>query len=112
MLERARGHVVHMALSRVSPLAVPVLLEIGREAVTHGGAEDDLLAETAALVAEAMDTPEAEAAARIAPPIGGRRSTGGQIQYAPRRPAPPRGAAPRGNVRHGKRGQGVLFPPS
>ena len=112
MLERARGHVVHMALSRVSPLAVPVLLEIGREAVTHGGAEDDLLAETAALVAEAMDTPEAEAAARIAPPIGGRRSTGGQIQYVPRRPAPPRGAAPRGNVRHGKRGQGVLFPPS
>ena len=106
MLERARGHVVHMALSRVSPLAVPVLLEIGREAVTHDEAEDALLAETAALVAEAMDTPEAEVAARLAPSVGGRRATGGQIQYAPRR------NLPRGNLKHGRRAQGVLFPPS
>ena len=33
MLARVRGKIVHMVLSRVSPLAVPVLLEIGRESV-------------------------------------------------------------------------------
>ena len=38
MLARVKGRVVHMVLSRVSPLAVPVLLEIGRESVrTRGG---------------------------------------------------------------------------
>ncbi len=45
LLERAHGRVVHMALSRVSPLAVPVLLEIGRENVANAISEDDLLAE-------------------------------------------------------------------
>ena len=33
MLARVKGRIVHMVLSRVSPLAVPVLLEIGRESV-------------------------------------------------------------------------------
>ena len=38
MLARVKGRIVHMVLSRVSPLAVPVLLEIGRESVrTRGG---------------------------------------------------------------------------
>jgi ATP-dependent Lhr-like helicase len=45
LLERAKGKVVHMALSRVSPLAVPVLLEIGRENVANAISEEDLLAE-------------------------------------------------------------------
>lgn len=45
LLERARGRVIHMALSRVSPLAVPVLLEIGRENVAAAQSEEDLLAE-------------------------------------------------------------------
>jgi ATP-dependent Lhr-like helicase len=53
LLERARGAVVHMALSRVSPLAVPVLLEIGRERVAAGATEEELLEEAEALVAEA-----------------------------------------------------------
>lgn len=44
MLVRIRGHVVHQPLERVSPLAVPVLLEIGRESV-GGEADDALLAE-------------------------------------------------------------------
>ncbi len=57
MLQRIQGRVRHMALSRVSPLAVPVLLEVGRESVRHDGG-DDLLLEEAALVAEA--TGEAE----------------------------------------------------
>ena len=33
MLSRIRGRIVHKALDRVSPLAVPVMLEIGRETV-------------------------------------------------------------------------------
>ena len=42
LLARAKGRIEHRALDRVSPLAVPVLLEIGRERV-DGGAEDELL---------------------------------------------------------------------
>jgi len=54
MLARIRGHIVHKALERVSPLAVPVLLEIGRESV-YGEAAEELLAQAeAALVREAM----------------------------------------------------------
>ena len=45
MLSRIVGN--HpQALDRVSPLAVPVMLEIGREAV-YGEASDELLAEAA-----------------------------------------------------------------
>ncbi len=53
MLGRVAGKVRHVRLDRVSPLAVPVLLDIGRESVRTEGGEDDLLAETEALVAEA-----------------------------------------------------------
>jgi ATP-dependent Lhr-like helicase len=54
MLSRVKGRIVHKALERVSPLAVPVLLEIGRETV-YGEAADTLLAEAAdELVKEAM----------------------------------------------------------
>ncbi|MDE2319463.1 MAG: ligase-associated DNA damage response DEXH box helicase [Rhodospirillales bacterium] len=52
LLARAKGRITHMVLSRVSPLAVPVLLEIGREHVA-GVAEDVLLAEAEALIEEA-----------------------------------------------------------
>ncbi len=54
MLSRIKDRIVHKALDHVSPLAVPVMLEIGREAV-YGEAADALLAETEAeLVKEAM----------------------------------------------------------
>ena len=53
MLSRVKGRIVHMVLSRVSPLAVPVLLEIGRESVRTDDNEDALLAEAEAIVAEA-----------------------------------------------------------
>jgi ATP-dependent helicase Lhr and Lhr-like helicase len=54
MLSRIRGRIVHKALDHVSPLAVPVMLEIGREQV-YGEAGDALLAEAEAeLVREAM----------------------------------------------------------
>ncbi len=54
MLSRVKGRIVHKALDHVSPLSVPVLLEIGRETV-YGEASDTLLAEAAdELVKEAM----------------------------------------------------------
>jgi len=54
MLSRIRGRIIHKALDHVSPLAVPVMLEIGREMV-YGEASDALLAEAAdELVKEAM----------------------------------------------------------
>ena len=46
MLARVRGRIKHKALDRVSPLAVPVLLEIGREPV-YGEARETILAEAA-----------------------------------------------------------------
>jgi ATP-dependent Lhr-like helicase len=46
MLLRIRGRIIHKELQRVSPLAVPVMLEIGREQV-YGEASDQLLAEAA-----------------------------------------------------------------
>jgi ATP-dependent helicase Lhr and Lhr-like helicase len=53
MLKRVKNQIVHQPLERVSPLAVPVLLEIGRESVS-GEAHDALLAEAADdLIAEA-----------------------------------------------------------
>jgi ATP-dependent Lhr-like helicase len=63
LLKRVKGRVVHMALSRISPLAVPVLLEVGKESVAGTG-EEALLAEAeeAALVAEALGEAEPPAA--------------------------------------------------
>ncbi|MDJ0947459.1 MAG: ligase-associated DNA damage response DEXH box helicase [Alphaproteobacteria bacterium] len=52
MLVRVQGKIRHVRLDRVSPLAIPVLLEIGKEAV-YGSARDRLLADEMALIAEA-----------------------------------------------------------
>jgi ATP-dependent Lhr-like helicase len=55
MLARIKGRIRHKPLDRVSPLAVPILLEIGRESV-YGAAIDELLGESAGeLIHEAMD---------------------------------------------------------
>ena len=54
MLARVKGRIVHMVLSRVSPLAVPVLLEIGRESVRTGDDEETMLAEAEAIIAEGI----------------------------------------------------------
>jgi len=54
MLSRIRGRIIHKPLDRVSPLAVPVMLEIGRETV-YGEASETVLAEVAdELIKEAM----------------------------------------------------------
>ena len=68
MLARVAGHVRTVRLPRVSPLAVPVLLDIGREFVRTNEDEDALLAETEALVAEATGEREtSQAPMRVHP---------------------------------------------
>lgn len=54
LLDRAAGTMLHVDLPRVSPLAVPVLVLIGRERVSTGSADDALLIEAEALAGEAM----------------------------------------------------------
>ena len=57
MLKRIRGHVVFKPLDRISPLAVAVLLEIGRESV-YGEAAESVLAEAEhSLLAQALESP-------------------------------------------------------
>lgn len=56
LLDRAGETMLHVDLPRVSPLAVPVLVLIGRERVAQGTVDDLLLIEAEALVAEAMST--------------------------------------------------------
>ncbi|MBE7213022.1 MAG: DNA ligase-associated DEXH box helicase, partial [Gluconacetobacter diazotrophicus] len=58
MLLRVEHHVRVQRLSRVSPLAIPVMLDIGREHVRSEADEDAMLAETEALLAEAMGEAE------------------------------------------------------
>ena len=54
LLDRAQGDLVHVELDRVSPLAVPVMVMIGRESVPQGSVDDELLLEADSLAAEAM----------------------------------------------------------
>ncbi|MDP2258534.1 MAG: ligase-associated DNA damage response DEXH box helicase [Caulobacter sp.] len=54
LLARVKGHIRHAALDHLSPFAVPMFMEIGRERAP-GGAADMMLAEAAEdLIAEAM----------------------------------------------------------
>ena len=55
MLSRIKGRIMHKRLDRISPLAVPIMLEIGKEPV-FGEAQDALLAEASDdLIREAME---------------------------------------------------------
>ncbi len=54
LLERAGNEICHVRLDRVSPLAVPVLVMIGRESLPQGAADDELLLEAEGLAAAAM----------------------------------------------------------
>jgi ATP-dependent Lhr-like helicase len=61
MLARIQGAIRFQRLSRISPLAVPVLLEVGREQV-HGEALDELLDEGAQALIDEATAPEADQA--------------------------------------------------
>jgi ATP-dependent Lhr-like helicase len=53
LIDRAAGALRHNALDRISPLAVPVLVLIGREHVAGADTDDALLADAEALAARA-----------------------------------------------------------
>jgi ATP-dependent Lhr-like helicase len=54
LLDRAQGTMVHVELDRVSPMAVPVLVIIGRERTATGTVDDSLLIEAESLAEIAM----------------------------------------------------------
>ncbi|OYW47233.1 MAG: DNA ligase-associated DEXH box helicase [Sphingomonadales bacterium 32-68-7] len=63
LLDTAADRLVHVKLERVSPLAVPVMVMIGRESVPQGAVDEELLLEAETLAGAAMrvdDPGEAE----------------------------------------------------
>jgi ATP-dependent Lhr-like helicase len=54
LLDRAADTMLHVDLDRVSPLAVPLLVMIGRESVASGSVDDELLLEAESLAGVAM----------------------------------------------------------
>lgn len=54
LLERSQDQLLHVELDRVSPLAVPVMVMIGRESVPQGAVDDELLLEAESLASAAM----------------------------------------------------------
>ena len=83
MLARIKGRIIHKALDQVSPLAVPVMLEIGREMV-YGEASDALLAEAAdELVKEAMGETRLASGSLQPPARGDISSMCGAARWSP-----------------------------
>ena len=58
LLDRSAEQLVHVELDRVSPLAVPVMVMIGREATPQGSVDDELLLEAESLAGAAMRVDE------------------------------------------------------
>ncbi len=54
LLDRAADTILHIDVPRVTPLAVPVLVMVGREHVAQGSVDDALLIEAETLAVEAM----------------------------------------------------------
>jgi ATP-dependent Lhr-like helicase len=54
LLDRAQGTMLHVELERVSPMAVPVLVIVGRERTATGTSDDQLLIEAESLAEVAM----------------------------------------------------------
>ncbi|MEC7623379.1 MAG: DNA ligase-associated DEXH box helicase, partial [Pseudomonadota bacterium] len=54
LLDRSADQLVHVELDRVSPLAVPVMVVIGRETTPQGSVDDELLLEAESLAGAAM----------------------------------------------------------
>jgi ATP-dependent Lhr-like helicase len=59
LLDTAAERMVHVELERVSPLAVPVMVMIGRESLPQGAVDEELLLEAGSLAGAAMRTDEA-----------------------------------------------------
>jgi len=57
MLARVEGRIDHVAAHRVTPLAAPMLLEVGKVPITGGSAETAVLADEESLMAEIRSEP-------------------------------------------------------
>jgi Lhr-like helicase len=68
MLRRIRDHIVHKPLDRISPLAVPILLDIGKTPI-FGEARESVMADAAdELMREAMGQAPASTRRTAVPP--------------------------------------------
>lgn len=87
LLKRVRGHITVQHLSRVSPLAVPALLEIGKVPVGLDASEALLAEASEAIVREAMnpDGAQPEGAVLPAPPGHSSRRRGPRGAVRPSR---------------------------
>ena len=54
LVDRAAATMVHVEVDRITPMAVPLMVIVGREAAPEGSADEALLIEAEALAAEAM----------------------------------------------------------
>jgi ATP-dependent Lhr-like helicase len=54
LVDRAAATMVHVELDRITPMAVPLMVIVGRESAPAGTADDAILLEAEALAAEAM----------------------------------------------------------
>ena len=54
LVDRAAATMVHVAVDRITPMAVPLMVIVGREAAPEGSADEALLVEAEALAEEAM----------------------------------------------------------
>ena len=54
LLDRAQNTMLHVTLDRVSPLAVPLMVMIGRESVAQGAVDDEIIFEAESLAGLAM----------------------------------------------------------
>jgi ATP-dependent Lhr-like helicase len=57
MLTRSAGRIDHVAARRLTPLAAPMLLEMGKVPIKGGSAEETILADEASLLAELRSEP-------------------------------------------------------
>jgi len=55
LVDRAAATMVHVDLDRITPLAVPLMVIVGREGLPPGSADEALLFEAETLAAQAMD---------------------------------------------------------
>ena len=54
LVDRAASTMVHVEADRITPMAVPLMVIVGREAAPEGSADETLLIEAEAIAAEAM----------------------------------------------------------
>lgn len=81
LVDRAAATMVHVEVDRITPMAVPLMVIVGREAAPAGTADEALLYEAEALAAAAMEL-EAPSAATPA-----RSAAGAARRDAKSRPA-------------------------